>query len=119
MLSAMRRVRLLSLAALIVIAGSVPTSLTAVMHDGGDDAHQPTLVQHNESAHRVGAPVPHDNDRAPHCPVCHWLHSLQSIVDAQGVAEPVAGFRPLVVVAPAFADRSLEGSLPARAPPAA
>jgi hypothetical protein len=117
MLSAMRRLRLLSVAALFVIAGSVPTSLIAVMHDGGDDLqHQPSLVQHDERAHRVAAPA--GTAAEQHCPVCHWLQSLQTIVGGTAGVETVDAFQHLVLLRPSIHSRPVEHTLPARAPPA-
>ena len=118
MLSALRRTRLASLLALLVITGSVPMSTAALLHDVSDDICQPTLVLHDESAHRIGsarraAPEPQ------HCAVCHWLQSLQTVVATVGIVAPVTHAQPFDHSALSAAGTAGAGRLSARAPPSA
>ena len=116
MLRFLRQARGFSLATLLLFVGTVPESLSALMHEADDVLCQPTLVVHDESAHRVGqARV---NVQEPqHCAVCHWLRSLQTATHTDARIEPVVSFEPLVVSSPVFAVHTAVADLPARAPP--
>jgi hypothetical protein len=118
MLRALRRTRLASLLALFIITGSVPISTAALLHDASDDVCQPTLVQHDESAHRMSgartaAPEPQ------HCAICHWLQSLQTVVATVGIVAPAAQSQQLSASVLSAASAAGIGQLSARAPPLA
>jgi hypothetical protein len=112
-----RHTRALSLFTLLMMLGSVPIGVTALVLDRADDTDGgPLLVLHDHSAHRIGvarttAPEPE------HCLVCHWLHSLQTMVASSGVSAPPADCRRLLVAALVFADPTATAILAARAPP--
>jgi hypothetical protein len=117
MLSALRRTRLASLLALFIITGSVPISTAALLHDASDDICQPTLVQHDESAHRMGgsrtaSPAPQ------HCAICHWLQSLQTVVTTVGIVAPTTHSQQFTHTSLSAASAPGAGRLSARAPPA-
>ena len=117
MLRALRHSRNLALFALLVMTGSVPVSVSALLHEGGDDDCQPVLVLHDESAHRIGASRGAAPVESQHCAVCHWLQSVQAPAAAAFMASPAAGSHHLVVSAvPLSGDATLE-LVAARAPP--
>ncbi len=108
--------RLASLLALSVITGSVPISTAALLHDASDDICQPTLVRHDEAAHRIGgarstAPEPE------HCAICHWLQSLQTVIATFGVVAPAAQSQHVCASILSAASAAGIGQLSARAPP--
>lgn len=117
MLRALRHSRNLALFALLVITGSVPVSITALLHEGGDDACQVVLLAHDESAHRIGA----SRDSAPsdsqHCAVCHWLQSVQAPATAAFMAVPAADTHHLAVLALPLSGTDVLALVAARAPP--
>jgi hypothetical protein len=115
-LRALRHTRSLALLALLAISGSVPVSISALLHDGADDPCEVQLVAHDESAHRIGAARPVAPD-APHCFVCHWLQSVQTIVAATGFVAPSAGCHQLAVSDLPVARVADIGLIAARAPP--
>jgi hypothetical protein len=104
--------------ALLVMTGSVPVSIAALLHDGGDDACQPTVVAHDESAHRIGAARDTSTPAPQHCVVCHWSHSVQTLVTAAGFVTPKADSHRLTVSLVALAGAAALEQLAARAPPA-
>ena len=110
-----RHTRVPALIALLVMSGSVPISFAALTH--ADDADcQPTLVQHDERAHRIGGTrtIP---DVPQHCAVCHWLQSLHTVVTTGLVSTPTAVASPVCASSlPPAVVHSLE-EIPARAPP--
>jgi hypothetical protein len=114
----LRHSRGLALFALLVMAGSVPVSMAALLHDGADDTCQPRLVLHDHSAHRIGASRGSATPDNPHCVVCHWLQSVQTVVSASGAAPPLVDSQHLAVsVLPRAGAAALE-QIAARAPPA-
>ena len=117
MLRALRHSRNLALFALLVITGSVPVSIAALIHEGGDDACQVVLLAHDESAHRIGA----SRDLAPpdsqHCAVCHWLQSVQAPATAAFMAAPSADSHHLTVSALPLSGTDVLALVAARAPP--
>ena len=117
MLRALRHSRNLALFALLVITGSVPVSIAALLHEGGDDACQGVLLAHDESAHRIGAA----RDSAPadsqHCAVCHWLQSVQAPASAAFMAAPSADTHHLAVSALPLSGTDVLALVAARAPP--
>ena len=117
MLRALRHTRAVALFALLVISGSVPVSIAALLHEGGDDACEIRLVAHDENAHRIGA-ARQARPEAPHCVVCHWLQSVQTIVSATGFVVPSAGCNRLAASELSSARVADIAQLPARAPPA-
>lgn len=117
MLRALRRTRLASLLALFIITGSVPISTAALLHDASDDVCQPTLVQHDESAHRMGG-ARTASPQPQHCAICHWLQSLQTVVATVGIVSPAARSQHFTHAVLAAAGTAGTGHLSARAPPA-
>jgi hypothetical protein len=115
---ALRHSRGLALFALLVMAGSVPVSMAALLHDGADDTCQPRLVLHDHNAHRIGASRRSGTPDNPHCVVCHWLQSVQTVVTAIGAAPPPADSHHLTVSVLARAGAAVLGQIAARAPPA-
>jgi hypothetical protein len=116
MLCALRRTRLASLLALFIITGSVPISTAALLHDASDDACQPTFVQHDESAHRLGA-ARTATSVPQHCAICHWLQSLQTMVATVGMVAPDARSHHFAASFVSAASAAAIGQLSARAPP--
>jgi hypothetical protein len=114
----LRQTRGASLFALVVMLGSVPVSISALLHDAADDACQPRLVAHDESAHRLGAPRTAAPE-SPHCFVCHWLHSVQTVVTTTSVGAPASTHHQLSVSALPLASAAALEQLAARAPPPA
>ena len=99
------------------MAGSVPESVAAFLHDG-DDACQPTLVLHDHNAHRIGGSRGITPPGNPHCVVCHWLQSVPTVASAIAAAPPPADCQHLTVsVLPRSGAAVLE-QIAARAPPA-
>jgi len=103
--------------ALLVMTGSVPVSIAALLHDGGDDACQPTFIAHDESAHRIGASRDNRAPDAQHCVVCHWSHSVQTVVTAADFVTPRNDSQHLAVSLVALAGAAALEQLAARAPP--
>lgn len=117
MLSALRRTRLASLLALFIITGSVPISTAALLHDASDDSCQPTLVHHDESAHRWNG-TRTVSPQPQHCAICHWLQSLQTVVATVAVVDPASDTDLVHASLIAAAGTAGRGQLSARAPPA-
>jgi hypothetical protein len=119
MLAALRRTRLASLLALFIMAGSVPISTAALLHDAADDICQPTLILHDESAHRMGGARTTAPEPPQHCAICHWLQLLQTVGAAAGIVAPATQSHQLAVSVLAAACDAALGHLSARAPPLA
>src|SRR5438445_6929554 len=120
MLRFVRRTRALALFALLVILGSVPVAVIALVHDAVDDPDcQPSLVLHDHSAHRIGAARTTTLPQSQHCVVCHWLQSLQTVLAATSHAIPSSDVHRLALSALPAGDRRAATDLPARAPPRA
>jgi hypothetical protein len=116
-LRALRHSRSLALFALLVITGSVPVSISALVHEGGDDQCQPVLVLHDESAHRVGASRGTGPVDSQHCVVCHWLQSVQAPAAAAFMAAPASNSHHLTVSAVPLSGDAILELVAARAPP--
>lgn len=117
MLRALRRNSFASLFALLVIAGSIPLSVAALLHDAADDAVcQPALVVHDESAHRFEA-ARTTTPESPHCYICHFLQSLRTVESTVAVVAPSSSSQQLSATAVVAVGVSTLGHLPARAPP--
>jgi hypothetical protein len=120
MLRFVRRTRALALFALLVMLGSVPVAVTALVHDDTDDTIcQPSLVLHDHSAHRIGGAHSTTIPISQHCVVCHWLQSLQTVLADSSHAIPSSDVHRLVTSALPAGDRRAASDLPARAPPRA
>ena len=117
MLRALRHSRNLALFALLVMTGSVPVSVSALLHEGGDDDCQPVLVLHDESAHRIGASRGAAPVESQHCAVCHWLQSVQAPATAAFMAVPAADTHHLAVSALPLSGTDVLSLVAARAPP--
>ena len=117
MLRTLRHARGLALFALLVFSGSVPVSISALLHEGADDVCQLQVVAHDESAHRIGASRLFRPD-APHCIVCHWLQSVQTVVTSTGLVVPTSGCHHLAVSNVLPARVAEIAQVAARAPPA-
>jgi hypothetical protein len=116
-LRALRHSRNLALFALLVITGSVPVSISALLHEGGDDDCQPVLVLHDESAHRIGASRGSTPAESQHCVVCHWLQSAQTPATAAFMAAPPVDSHHLAISALPLAGDAVPELVAARAPP--
>ncbi len=112
------RSRAYALFALLVISGSVPVSVAALLHEGADDACGVTFVAHDESAHRIGA-ARSSSAEPQHCFVCHWLQSVQTIGTAAGFVPPSSGCHHLTESHVPLARAGAIGHLSARAHPSA
>ena len=118
MLRVLRRTRFATFFALLVLSGGIPVSIAELFHDADDVLCAPALVVHDEAAHRIGAagtPSP----QPQHCPVCHWLQSLQTVSHATGIVAPPVDCLRLAVCAIPLAGAIALGDLSARAPPLA
>jgi hypothetical protein len=115
---ALRHSRGLALFALLVMTGSVVVSMSALLHEGADDACQPSVIVHDESAHRIGTSRGSATPDAQHCVVCHWLQSVQTLVTASGTAAPPTDCHQLTVSALPLAGTAALEQIAARAPPA-
>jgi hypothetical protein len=116
-LRVLRHSRGLALFALLVITGSVPVSISALLHDGADDDCQPMVVLHDESAHRIGGSRGSAPSDSQHCAVCHWLQSVQAPAASAFMAEPTADSHHLAVSALPLAGTDVLALVAARAPP--
>jgi len=116
-LRALRHSRNLALFALLVITGSVPVSISALLHEGADDACQPVLLAHDESAHRIGASRDTTPDDAQHCAVCHWLQSVQAPATSAFTAVASTGSHHLAESALPLSGSDVLELVAARAPP--
>jgi len=120
MLRFVRQTRAFALFALLVMLGSVPVGVTALVHDDADDPScQPSLVLHDHNAHRIGAARTTTVPQGQHCVVCHWLQSLQTVLAVTSHAIPSSDVHRLASSTPPAGDRHATGHLPARAPPRA
>jgi hypothetical protein len=117
-LQLLRRSRGVALFALLVMTGSVVVSMSALLHEGADDACQPSVIVHDESAHRIGTSRGSATPDAQHCVVCHWLQSVQTLVTASGTAAPPTDCHQLTVSALPLAGTAALEQIAARAPPA-
>ena len=117
MLRALRRSRNLALFALLVVTGSVPVSISALVHEGADDACQVVLLAHDERAHRIGASRDSPPSDSQHCAVCHWLQSVQAPATAALMAVPSADTHHLAVSALPLSGDDVLSLAAARAPP--
>jgi hypothetical protein len=116
-LRALRHSRNLALFALLVMTGSVPVSISALLHEGGDDACQLVLLAHDESAHRIGAARDAAPSDAQHCAICHWFQSVQAPPTASCMAAPAADSHHLAVSALPLSGNDVLALVAARAPP--
>jgi hypothetical protein len=116
-LRALRHSRNLALFALLVITGSVPVSIAALLHEGADDACQVVLLAHDESAHRIGGLREAAPPDSQHCAVCHWLQSVQAPATAAFKAAPSADSHHLAVSALQLSGNDVLALVAARAPP--
>ena len=116
MLRVLRRARVLTLFALLAMIGSVPSSIAALLHDADDAICQPTVIVHDESAHRIGAPRTASRE-SQHCAVCHWLQSLHSVAGVVSVAVPIGDVHGFTPWSPPAVGRHSVDTLSARAPP--
>jgi hypothetical protein len=119
-LTLIRRSRAFAIVALLVITGSVPLSVSAIVHDSGDDRDAaPLLVLHDHNAHRIGAAHGEAAPESQHCAVCHWLQSLHSAFST--TASPIPSFdsQRLASISLSLPSVASVISLAARAPPAA
>lgn len=116
MLRVLRRARVLTLFALLAMIGSVPSSISALLHDADDAFCQPTVIVHDETAHRIGAARTASSE-PQHCAVCHWLQSLHSVIGFVSVAIPTSDVHGLILWSPPAVGRHSVGTLSARAPP--
>jgi len=91
-------------------------SIAALVHEADDTACQPVLVHHDETAHCIGAERTAPNV-PQHCAVCHWLHSLQTVVTASSVAVPARPAAHLCISSRPTVVSQAISDLPARAPP--
>jgi len=114
-----RQTRAIVLVGLLVMTGSVPVSIAALLHDGGDDACQALIVAHDESAHRIGAARDSSTPDAQHCVVCHWFQSVQTLATTAGVGAPPTDSHHLIVSLVPLAGAAALEQLAARAPPSA
>ena len=117
MLRALRHTRAFALFALLVMSGSVPVSIAALLHEGADDACQVVLLAHDESAHRIGATRDATPSDSQHCVVCHWLQSVQAPATAAFMAAPSADSHHLAVSALPLTGNDVLALVAARAPP--
>jgi len=118
MLRALRRTRLATFFALLVLTGGVPVSMAELFHDSDDVLCAPSLVVHDESAHRIGAagtPAPPPQ----HCAVCHWLQTLQTVGHSARIVAPSAGSDQLPASAIRIPGAIAFGQTSTRAPPTA
>jgi hypothetical protein len=116
-LRTLRQNRHLALFALLVIAGSVPESIAALLHEGGDDACQVVLLAHDESAHRIGAARQSAPADSQHCAVCHWLQTVQAPAAAAFMAAPSVDSHHLALSALPLSGGDVLELVAARAPP--
>lgn len=117
MFRAMRRNGVVPFVMLLLMVGSIPLQISALLHHDGRDPGEPTLVFHDESAHRFGAA----HGRAPKpepCAICHWLQSHRTTESAVVIARPVDQSRLIAGVSTLETGIASYGHLPARAPPA-
>jgi hypothetical protein len=118
MLRFVRHTRAFAIFALLVMLGSVPAAVTALVHDDGDDPDcQPSLVLHDHSAHRIGAARTTTVPQSQHCVVCHWLQSLQTTAPSTSIGAPPSDCHQLAVLVHPVSLASVASSLAARAPP--
>ena len=118
MLRFVRQTRAFSLFALLVMLGSVPAAVTALVHDDGSDPDcQPSFVLHDHSAHRIGAARTTTVPQSQHCVVCHWLQSLQTTASSTSSGAPPSDCQQLAIVVHVHTLASVASSLAARAPP--
>jgi hypothetical protein len=115
-LRTLRHIRGLAVFALLVITGSVPVSIAALLHEGADDACEVRVIVHDETEHSIstGHPAP---PYAPHCFICHWLQSVQTVVTTTGFVPPSSGCDQLTLSHLTLARTGAIGQLSARAPP--
>ena len=77
MVRALRRSRLVSLIAVLLLCTAIPSALPLWHDDGDDPLCAPQLVVHDHNAHRIEA-----SESAPaqseHCLLCHWAQSFRS-----------------------------------------
>jgi hypothetical protein len=119
-LTFIRRSRAFAIVALLVITGSVPLSVSAFVHDTGDDIDaSPQLVLHDHNAHRIGAAHGEAAPESQHCAVCHWLQSLHSAFSTTASPVPSLDAHRLASLSFSLVSIAAAISLAARAPPAA
>jgi hypothetical protein len=55
-------------------------------NDCHDAACRAVIVEHDASAHRVGAPSVEDDTHPLHCLVCHWVRAFRPWMEARFVS---------------------------------
>jgi hypothetical protein len=116
MFRAMRRNGIVPMLMFLVMTGSIPLQVTALIYDDGRDPCEQTLVLHDESAHRYGP----SHSRAPqqeHCAICHWLQTLRNLQAAARLALPAAESTAAPSAAAAVLQSLVLARFSARAPP--
>ncbi len=58
--------------------------------DCHDAACSPIVVEHDASAHRVGAPSVEDDGHPLHCLVCHWVRAFRPRTEVRFVSAPAS-----------------------------
>jgi hypothetical protein len=110
------RVALGTLAWMIAVGGAAVAPHANDCHEAACHA---VIVEHDASAHRVGAPSVDADIHPLHCLVCHWVRAFRPQTEARFVSTLAAeaGMRiPVQFVA--IANRASFAQPPLRSPPA-
>jgi len=77
--------------AAIVSLGTVGVSAVSPHEDDCHDAAcRAMAVEHDASAHQIGAPSAESDVHPLHCLVCHWVRSFRPRTEAKILSMPVA-----------------------------
>jgi hypothetical protein len=118
MTRALRRRRLASFVAVLVLVATLPATFPTFHDDGDDPLCSPALVVHDHAAHRIGAassltPAPE------HCFLCHWLQSQRVPTITTRFVPPAVQSAALTHVDLPSAVATLATNRSGRAPPLA
>lgn len=100
---------------MVVVGGAAVAPHEDDCHDAACHA---VIVEHDASAHRVGAPSVDDETHPLHCLVCHWVRAFRPRTEARFVSALAsdAGMRiPVQFVA--ISSRAPFAQPPLRSPP--
>lgn len=119
MIRALRRTSLASVFTAVALIATMPVTISSLLHDAGDDVLcGPTIVVHDQDAHRFSAPGPAPQD-SQHCVLCHTLQSLRAVQSAARFIPALADVGRLSSASTAPVQARSSNSQPARAPPLA
>ena len=109
----------IAIAAIVSLGAAGVSAVSPHEDDCHDAACHAMAVEHDASAHRIGAPSAESDVHPLHCLVCHWVRSFRPRTEAKILPTPVAEAGTALHVEPFTAARRTQvAQPPLRSPPA-